>query len=395
MLIGIALIGAIMFGYGLWRKETRVYIATSAVTPPKQELDQQQQSLAAIQYEAPKTSDQDSKVPATSEVDSQPETQSISEQNITILAPKLGKTRHFTVSRVSILARGPASSQKIDFHDRLVAGSTESAESSQESVTLKTFNQIQNSVPPILPNQPPKEVAMCPMGQSDFWLSFGIGANYTHIQQKRTELNANYRGISAPSIILEGGVKATETSSFAMTYKKTPGSADNSGLGAGKFTYEWDTIGLEGQSLLSCCQPTPLRYWTLLYGFQFHSLPIVVYDTSTFDPTLRKILYLNASLGVRYQYHVSANKFFVISSRYQHPISNSGPGGTSLEIASPLIFDGSVGGEYKMADSVWGGLHWYGQLHSYKIRYIEGSTLNEGSQNIFYSNFEFRLTLRF
>ncbi len=135
--------------------------------------------------------------------------------------------------------------------------------------------------------------------------------------------------------------------------------------------------------------------WSLLYGVQYHALPVVIFEPLTLLPSVREAQYLNAVMGAKYQYFVSQRQFFVISGHYQHPLSTASAGSSGFQMKSPFIFDGSVGGEYRMTEALWGGVYWYGQYHSFKYDYTDQGTLHQNTQNMIYSNIELRLSFRF
>ena len=227
-----------------------------------------------------------------------------------------------------------------------------------------------------------------------FWMYLGVGANYTRIEEKSSEVKSTYPGLSAPSFAVEAGTALTDFTNIGVQYKTTPANGDNKAEDSSNLTYVWKTAGVEASTRLNRAVDQGSQ-WSLLYGIQYHAVPLVIFDSLTLKPLVREAQYLNASLGMKYQYFVSPRQFFVISGRYQQPLSSMSSGDHGFQMSSPLIFDGSVGSEYNLTDALWGGVYWYGQYHSFKYDYTESGALQQNTQAMIYSNIELRLSFRF
>lgn len=233
---------------------------------------------------------------------------------------------------------------------------------------------------------------------AEFWISLGVGMNYTRLKSDTDILTQTYENISSPSSYMAAGFSVTDRFGFEASLKKTPGKIDNSAISAADSEFIWETVTVHGISVLKERHGRlgeSDSAFQILYGIQSHGLPLGLFDMAAQQPFVRKVQTLNLSLGANYDYFPHAKKKFSFGGHIQQALSSSPPPGSALKLSKQFAFDGSVGAAYKVMPMMWTGLYWYGQSHQFDFAYTEKNTTYQGNYSAIYSNIELRLSLDF
>lgn len=235
----------------------------------------------------------------------------------------------------------------------------------------------------------------------------GLGANYVQYDELLTDVTTKYRDFRAPSYHGGMSIDLDSTTTVEASFKATPMHFDNSSVELSALDGIWQTLGIQGATLSGNEAPDVLvdRSSTLeqqknqlkwLWGFQFHSMPIALFDDLNNAPVMRTIQLINASLGASYDRYLNPQTKAQIFLRAQYPVVAQSTSGASNFSARPkILFDGSVGVEKKVRPGRWVGLHWYGQYQSLDFNYTDSKVTAAGTHNVFFSNIEARITFEF
>ncbi len=223
----------------------------------------------------------------------------------------------------------------------------------------------------------------------------GMGAGYQIVDYQQNVVNnakLNYQDFSGPGYYFEASYRTLHWGGL-VSYKSTPGSLENDGVKVDKSSYLWQTLGLEGLYYLK--SPYKLDPFHIYLGFragaQFHRMPFLRVNPGA-DLTYIENQQTTGSLGFIVQ-AFWRSLILEWTMRYQTPIATQSSG--EFIVTPTMAFDGSVGVSYRFSPRWESGIYWYGQLHSYGFTYQDGIASNTGTQSLFYSTLDLRLSYLF
>ena len=230
------------------------------------------------------------------------------------------------------------------------------------------------------------------------WLTGAVGFNYqTYSQSTSGTTKLDFNSLSYPSL----GLRATYAQPqwmVKLAYLHTPGKVTGATepFTVEKSRYHWTTMQIEfGKNSAQETYREKIRL-TYLAGIQQHLEPSFNPEFS-YQITQQSVQLTNASLGAEIWAKV-ANQFLLEGIlRYQYPLEARALSRNGFEVSPDFFFDGSVGLYYEYATKRYLGLVWFGQWHRYRFSYRSELDGREwiGSQNLFYTNLDFRYVFQF
>ena len=229
----------------------------------------------------------------------------------------------------------------------------------------------------------------------DYWMWAGAGFNLVRFgQDSDVDSAALFQSFNGPSLYLEAGA-SFDKHAATVTYKNTPGIIDNSSNGQEPFGYDWQTISLEGHYLFGSpfLDGGRTSRWTARYGFHYHTIPLLDVSDDGQDLSSSSRDFITLGLGGGYSYIFSEKLAFEIFMKYQYPFSSGGS--NEFSVSSDISFDGSLGVMYRLSKWTRFGAFWYGQWHIFGFTTTQNDSETNGSLDIFYSNFDLRMSFDF
>jgi hypothetical protein len=247
-----------------------------------------------------------------------------------------------------------------------------------------------------------------PYARRTWGLWLGLGYNYLTYDQKVSEVPSSLKleSLEGPTLFAKVAKSLSPTIAFQSTLNQAPGKTKSSpAVTISKGSYDWTYYTAEFTYFKPSWSFHLNKYFNELgaqAGLQYHSVPFFT-RSSTTDPTAAQVVtndILFAAFGGTWLIHYDRYWLFETFLRVQLPVYT----GDVFDIDSAVAFDGSMGVIYKMKPDWRVGVFWYGQQHNYKFsnhndKFFEanggGGPKVSGSQDLFYSNLEFRIGWEF
>ena len=228
-------------------------------------------------------------------------------------------------------------------------------------------------------------------------ITAGVGCNYQSYNQNSAGPSISTKSMSCPSNFGEAQIILDERWMLLAGARSTPGQAKLSDpLEVKGEGYRW--LSLSGE----IAYKRPSWSWemfgsradlTLRFGGQHHSVPFLLIRNPVGGKN--EVVFENGtmstlSVGGMSEWMINEKMSLEIFMRYQHPLFYGGV----FSAKSSFVFDGSIGVSRSLSEHFAGGLYWLGQQHDYSYSYQGSSALMNpsGSQKLFFSIFEFRLS---
>ena len=197
------------------------------------------------------------------------------------------------------------------------------------------------------------------------WL--GAGLTYLNYQQDPPQdiKDVKYGAFGLPSITFKTWIQLVKNWKLRFAYHRLTGpdlSANTPGTTLSNKSIQWQHMGLEvDYRALPSFKLLDLKFDpALLIGVQNQDMPFLLQTAPNFF-SIESFKFNTASVGGLFFVNNHKRWYYEIFMRLQTAVSSSG----DVQLSSGFAFDGSVGGIYRLGQSLRLGIFWGGQFHKY------------------------------